>query len=88
MIKFSQVVGVPRSRDLLALQVLKMVSSFASELSYFVWTFPIGVVFPITFLKTRSPTENSVLDGELFLIVAHLYQFIFSSFFGKGEVAS
>ena len=41
LIKFSQVVGIPRSQNLCALQVLQIVRSFANELRDFVWTFPI-----------------------------------------------
>ena len=47
LVEFSQVVGVSMSQDLLALEVLKMISTLAGELSYLVWTFQIGTELPV-----------------------------------------
>ncbi|GFZ09640.1 hypothetical protein Acr_21g0002390 [Actinidia rufa] len=87
----------------LGVQVLKRISSFASELSYLVWTIPIGIKLSVcralgvsnNFPKNKvSNREFYALDllivrlDELFLIARHSDECIFASFVGKVEVTS
>ena len=68
-----------KSRDLLALEVLKIISPLAGKLSYLVWIFLIGSEFPVCRVLgfSNNFSQNEVPDREfsmLEFLVVHLCQ--------------